>query len=182
MLALDMNNLQLHLQEIYRLTSERLIYAEGKNGALLAVTSLVFFRMMDTNLIVLPSLKLVYFTSLLFFAFSIVITVYSFIPILNIPRMMKKKKPTLPEDYNSFNNLLSSLRIAHYGYKDYTNNLLAKLEDPEIRVAEVDLDYSEHIIVNSKVVLFKFKCFHSAMVCMLIGTITAIIVKLAGLA
>jgi len=181
MLALGMNNLQNQLQEIYRLTAERLRYAEGKNGALLAVTSLVFFRMMDAKLIILPSLKVIYLMSLLSFSVAIIITVYSFVPILNIPRVMNKEKKKLPKHYNGFNNLLSSIRISHYGHKDYVENLLAKVEEDNIQIKGIDLDYSEHIIVNSKVVLFKFKCFHRAMIFMLIGTVCAIIVKLAGI-
>lgn len=173
-----MDQLQSYLQKIYDVTTERKRYAESKNGALLAVTSLIFFRLMDSKLVVAPILKPLYFISLVSFAIAIIICVSSFVPRLNIPKMMRKERTKLPEQYGDFNNLLSSIRMAYYLPNEYVKELLVKIGKPDNVITLIDVDYSEHIIVNSKIVLFKFKCFHNAMIFMLLGMVGSIIVKI----
>ncbi|OUR95517.1 hypothetical protein A9Q84_16930 [Halobacteriovorax marinus] len=173
-----MNTIQDSLQKIYDYSSERMRYAEGKNGALLAVTALVFFRMMDSNLVVSPILKPIHFISIFCFALAILICVSSFVARLNIPKMMKKGKQELPEKYVSFNNLLSSIRLAHYKPEEYTKQLAHKLGRDEKEVTQLDIDYAEHIIVNSMIIITKYRCFHYATLCMMVGMCSAITVKI----
>lgn len=173
------DGLQNHLQKIYDLTWERLRYAESKNGALMAVTSLIFFRMMDSSQIHVGYLKSLYFLSLVFFSTTIIICVYSFVPVLNIPKLMNKKHKKMPSNFGDFNNLLSSIRLGSYDPKEYAESLAIKINQPDRVILPIDMDYAEHIVVNSKIVLFKFKCFQGAMVCMLFGMVLGIAVKMA---
>lgn len=172
------DELQSHLQKIYDLTWERLRYAESKNGALLAVTSLIFFRMMDSSNIHLAHLKGLYFLSLLFFSITIIVCVYSFVPVLNIPKLMNKEHKKMPSNFGDFNNLLSSIRLGSYDPKEYAESLSMKINQQNRVLLPIDMDYAEHIVVNSKIILFKFKCFQAAMICMLLGMVIGITVKM----
>jgi hypothetical protein len=176
-----MDGLQIHLQRIYDLTWERLRYAESKNGAVMAVTSLIFFRMLDSSHVYQGYFKSLYFLSLVFFSTTIIVCVYSFVPVLNIPKLMGKKHKKMPSNFGDFNNLLSSIRLGSYDPKEYAESLATKINLLDKEILPIDMDYAEHIIVNSKIVLFKFKCFQIAMVCMLFGMILGMAVKIAPL-
>ena len=118
---------------------------------------------------------------LIFFVIAILICISAFVARLNVPKMIRKGYTRLPSKYNDFDNLLSSIRAAYYKPKDYAEKLAIKLGMPDHQLTPIELDYVEHIIVNSKIVIYKFMCFRYATVCMLVGMICTVLVKFSGI-
>lgn len=171
------------LQKIYEISAERLRYAESKNGAMLAVNSLIFFKVLESSL-GFPqsrSLLILYCLSILFFSTTILICSVSFIAQLNIPKMMKQRKRSFTKKNMEFDNLISSLKMAQYLPNDYVAKLAHKHNQPNHKPSPLEVDYAEHIIVNAKVILFKFNCFRTAMVCMISGLFFVIIIKILSI-
>ena len=96
------------LHKIYEISADRLCYAESKNGALLAVSALIFFRVIDSTLNLPLTLKIPHYVSILFFSIAILICIVSFMAQLNIPKMMREKKHAKPKTSADFDNLLST--------------------------------------------------------------------------
>ena len=176
-----MSVLQENLEKIYDISSERLRYAEGKNGALLAINSIVLFRLLGMDNLATSQFKFIYIVAIQFLCATSALTLISIIGRLNIPKMMKQKKDHLPKKYENFDNLLSSLRLAYYCPEEYARSVMNKLHLKDHELLPIEIDYAEHIISNAKVVLFKLKCFSAASICLLVGAVLIIMIKFSTL-
>jgi hypothetical protein len=166
------------LHRIYDYSTERLRYAEGKNAALLAVNTLIFFRLNDSSLAKLFLHNTLYLIMLLLFSVSILICVISLMARLNIPKMMKKKKVISIDSNEKFDNVLSSLKMSVHTPQTYVTKLAEKLNKPDYEPLPLEVDYAEHIIVNSRIILFKFRCFQCATIATMAGVTCFILIKI----
>ena len=105
----------------------------------------------------------------------------SFIAQLNIPKMMKMKGMMGSKKHSDFDNLLSSLRMAEYLPKDYAKKLAEKNNLAGYEPSPLEIDYAEHVIVNAKVILYKFNCFRYATISMMLGMLCIIVIKVLNL-
>ncbi|MFT6633909.1 MAG: hypothetical protein ACJAS4_003882 [Bacteriovoracaceae bacterium] len=168
-----------HLHKIYEYSTERIRYAEGKNGALLAISGLVLFRLLSLEELLTTKTIGFYFSGLALFTLGIIVSLLAIVARWNIPRLMRNQhKLSPPPHLAKFDNILSSIRVCYFTPEEFARLLATKLGLTNHQISPIEIDFAEHIIANSKVIIFKYKCFRFGMVCMIIGVLCTITVKL----
>jgi hypothetical protein len=151
-----------HLHKIYEYSTERIRYAEGKNGALLAISGLVLFKLLSLEELLTTKTIVFYFSGLALFTLGIIVSLLAIVAKWNIPRLMRNQhKLSPPPHLAKFARLLAD-----------------KLGLTNHQISPIEIDFTETIIANSKVIIFNYKCFRFRMVCMIIGVLSTITVNL----
>lgn len=148
------------LSETFLNVSEWLKFAEQKNAALIAFNS----AMSVGILAVMPSvdasicwLRCLGFASIFFLWLGAVVSLWSFIPAVRIPK---------PRDWSGGlldDNLLFFGHIAKHTPKSYLDAVLKLTESTDVTPSRLDKQYAEQIVTNAQIAMRKYNLFADAL-------------------
>jgi hypothetical protein len=170
------NETNTKLVEIFENVNKWLHFAEAKNGAVLALLSLVFFRLFSYAPAEIENSniysKIFFISIIILFILSFLFSAFSF-----LPNLKKTKGNYIKEDFKvSHLNLLFFGDIAKYSSpQHYLNDFLNKyFDNKEEALDKYLLDLIDEIIINSQITNKKFWFFKKSLIFLIIGFISFI--------
>lgn len=144
------------LQLVLGFVNDWLRFAEAKNAALLAANSAIVFGLLRSlvSLQSLPAWVSIYlYVAIGAIGVSAALSMLSFVPRIRLPWIAATRRPSAED------NLLFYGDITGYGARSYLEALYQRsaIEPPE--VSDLEEDYAEQIIVNSRIALMKYRFF-----------------------
>lgn len=163
--------METRLQFIFSNVNEWLKFAENKNAALLAANSAVLFALIRvvSSQTFAPLLQFYTFIVILLLLFSAGCCLISFIPSTRFVTPSPDQAPK-PED-----NLLFYGDISHYETRSYLHALYDQEGQKPEKFPQVEEDYAEQIITNSRIALWKYNWFAVALWLALTAILTPIV-------
>ncbi len=142
------------LRFILSLVNDWLKFAEAKNGVLLAVDLGILVALSGSiSSSLLPKVTMLFAIVLVFLA--VVAVLVSFIPQTRLRNSIRA-----PATLQQGSSLLFFAHIAEYEPDSYMKALYSQIHQDTTVVSSLELDYSGQIITNSRIALFKYRCFN----------------------
>ena len=162
------------LKAIFAFVHEMVKFAEAKNAILVALNGaaiLGLLKIVNDTTFCSVWIKYYLLEFILLATIGLLISLLSFYPRLKILWIVCEGEP------NSNDNLLLYSDICKYNEQRYLDALAQVINEPTRKHSQLDVFYTNQIIVNSRIATSKYLFFRKALWC----TLSAILTPLGGL-